>query len=288
MFAYEPVDGYRGDRDAVELPWDQWETEAGARGESVVDLLPSRTAGPRSDRASLLAGLAQAPLGEQAVGQQQQRLVLRSGEACLGVGRVRPSSSHPVCWRAAGRSGWPRRSAPAGRLGARPRAAGWRWPSSPGGVGSSIRAGTTAGWPSASRQDTRRWRRRPSLRPPPERRGAARCPSSARPAAPAHQPGHPCPWGSPEVSRPANRDPLDVDRDRHAVGVVLAQPAIPEDPAARRAHERGGGGAEHVLVPLVVRRPGSDGRGPGRARTARHGRSRARGSGRRAPRAGRA
>lgn len=38
MFAYEPVDGYRSDRDAVELPWDQWETEAGARGESVVDL----------------------------------------------------------------------------------------------------------------------------------------------------------------------------------------------------------------------------------------------------------
>ena len=38
MFAYEPVDGYRGDRDAVELPWDQWETEAVARGESVVDL----------------------------------------------------------------------------------------------------------------------------------------------------------------------------------------------------------------------------------------------------------
>ena len=46
MFAYEPVDGYRGDRDAVELPWDQWETEAGARGESVVDLFtkPDRPA----------------------------------------------------------------------------------------------------------------------------------------------------------------------------------------------------------------------------------------------------
>ena len=38
MFAYEPVDGYRDERDAVELPWEKWETEAVSRGESVVDL----------------------------------------------------------------------------------------------------------------------------------------------------------------------------------------------------------------------------------------------------------
>ncbi len=38
MFAYEPVNGYRNERDAVELPWERWETEAGAAGKSVVDL----------------------------------------------------------------------------------------------------------------------------------------------------------------------------------------------------------------------------------------------------------
>ena len=36
MFAYEPLDGYRDERDAVELPWEHWEQQAGARG--VVDL----------------------------------------------------------------------------------------------------------------------------------------------------------------------------------------------------------------------------------------------------------
>ena len=39
MFAYEPVDGYRNDRDAVELPWERWEDEAGAQGKTVVDLI---------------------------------------------------------------------------------------------------------------------------------------------------------------------------------------------------------------------------------------------------------
>ena len=39
MFAYEPVDGYRNERDAVELPWERWEDEAGAQGKSVVDLI---------------------------------------------------------------------------------------------------------------------------------------------------------------------------------------------------------------------------------------------------------
>lgn len=35
LLAYEPVDGYKDDRDAVELPWDRWERE-GNRG--VADL----------------------------------------------------------------------------------------------------------------------------------------------------------------------------------------------------------------------------------------------------------
>jgi len=44
LFAYEPLDGYRDERDAVELPWERWEQEAGARGGGVVDLFaePSR------------------------------------------------------------------------------------------------------------------------------------------------------------------------------------------------------------------------------------------------------
>ena len=46
LFAYEPVGGYRGDRDAVELPWEEWERQAGADGRGVADLLaPGRGAG---------------------------------------------------------------------------------------------------------------------------------------------------------------------------------------------------------------------------------------------------
>jgi hypothetical protein len=26
LLAYDPLDGYRDDRDAVELPWEEWET----------------------------------------------------------------------------------------------------------------------------------------------------------------------------------------------------------------------------------------------------------------------
>jgi hypothetical protein len=39
MLAYKPLDGYADGRDAVELPWEQWEEEARARGVDVVDLL---------------------------------------------------------------------------------------------------------------------------------------------------------------------------------------------------------------------------------------------------------
>ena len=39
MLAYKPLDAYHGGRDAVELPWDEWEEEARARGIDVVDLL---------------------------------------------------------------------------------------------------------------------------------------------------------------------------------------------------------------------------------------------------------
>lgn len=39
MFAYEPMYGYRDQRDAVELPWGRWEEEARARGVAIVDIL---------------------------------------------------------------------------------------------------------------------------------------------------------------------------------------------------------------------------------------------------------
>jgi hypothetical protein len=32
MLAYDPLDGYRGSKDAVELPWDEWEKWAGSGG----------------------------------------------------------------------------------------------------------------------------------------------------------------------------------------------------------------------------------------------------------------
>lgn len=41
MFAYEPLDGYRDDRDAVELPWEAWEQAGRARGAGVADLFVS-------------------------------------------------------------------------------------------------------------------------------------------------------------------------------------------------------------------------------------------------------
>jgi hypothetical protein len=48
MFVYEPLNGYRDERDAVELPWDAWGEEARTRGGSVADMFAesSRTAGP--------------------------------------------------------------------------------------------------------------------------------------------------------------------------------------------------------------------------------------------------
>lgn len=32
MFAYDPPDGYRDERDAVEVPWTRWEQEIGTLG----------------------------------------------------------------------------------------------------------------------------------------------------------------------------------------------------------------------------------------------------------------
>jgi hypothetical protein len=43
MFAYQPLDGYRDERDAVALPWEQWEGDAAARGRSVADIFGSPT-----------------------------------------------------------------------------------------------------------------------------------------------------------------------------------------------------------------------------------------------------
>ena len=47
LFAYEPLGGYRDERDAVPLPWEHWEAEAGSRGWSLADLLGDR---PHPDR----------------------------------------------------------------------------------------------------------------------------------------------------------------------------------------------------------------------------------------------
>jgi hypothetical protein len=41
MFAYEPLNGYADERDAVALPWERLEREAAARGIGVADVLAS-------------------------------------------------------------------------------------------------------------------------------------------------------------------------------------------------------------------------------------------------------
>jgi hypothetical protein len=41
MFAYEPLNGYADERDAVALPWERLEREAAARGIGVADFLAS-------------------------------------------------------------------------------------------------------------------------------------------------------------------------------------------------------------------------------------------------------
>ena len=46
MLAYKPLDAYNGGRDAVELPWVEWEREARARGLDVVELLVERREQP--------------------------------------------------------------------------------------------------------------------------------------------------------------------------------------------------------------------------------------------------
>ncbi len=46
MFAYEPLHGYRDDRDAVELPWERLE-ESGGRG--LADLFADPSAADRSE-----------------------------------------------------------------------------------------------------------------------------------------------------------------------------------------------------------------------------------------------
>ena len=45
LFAYEPLDGYRDEGDAVALPWERWESEARAGGASLADLLGRRRDG---------------------------------------------------------------------------------------------------------------------------------------------------------------------------------------------------------------------------------------------------
>ena len=48
IFAYKPLHGYRGNDDAVELPWERWEEEAAARGLGVADAIAEGR--PRPER----------------------------------------------------------------------------------------------------------------------------------------------------------------------------------------------------------------------------------------------
>ncbi len=45
MFAYEPLDAYKDDRDAVELPWERWEQAGRLRGGGIADLFGDAPAG---------------------------------------------------------------------------------------------------------------------------------------------------------------------------------------------------------------------------------------------------
>jgi hypothetical protein len=47
MFAYQPLHGYRDDRDAVELPWELWERDADARGLGLAELFAEAPGGQR-------------------------------------------------------------------------------------------------------------------------------------------------------------------------------------------------------------------------------------------------
>jgi hypothetical protein len=49
MFAYEPLHGYRDDRDAVALPWELWEREGTARGLGLADLFAEAPGVRRSE-----------------------------------------------------------------------------------------------------------------------------------------------------------------------------------------------------------------------------------------------
>lgn len=50
LFVYEPLHGYRDERDAVELPWEEWEKQAASGGRGVADLFASAPDG--SERGS--------------------------------------------------------------------------------------------------------------------------------------------------------------------------------------------------------------------------------------------
>jgi len=50
LFAYEPLDGYTDERDAVPLPWGDLEREAGARGVPIADVIARREPGSARDR----------------------------------------------------------------------------------------------------------------------------------------------------------------------------------------------------------------------------------------------
>ena len=45
LLAYEPLDGYRDERDSIGLPWEDWEQEARENGTTLAELLSQRPPG---------------------------------------------------------------------------------------------------------------------------------------------------------------------------------------------------------------------------------------------------
>src|SRR5439155_18807508 len=198
-----------------------------------------------------LARLPKPALGHEAVGEQQQRLVGGRAEALLGVRRVDAALE------------------PAGEL-AHPQADEVR----------AVVVREQPGTPAARGQRARRGERdaartgitkldghdaRVAVGPAPAEQRVAQRPGAARGALDVHarrgavarrglrrrpgrRPRRAVDLGlAGAVEAGPDRDALDVDVHRYAVGVVLAQPAVPEHAAPRRAHVRLGSGP-HDLV----------------------------------------
>jgi hypothetical protein len=52
LLAYVPLGGYKDERDAVELPWSDWEREAERRGIALADLLSEKSSAEDDERSA--------------------------------------------------------------------------------------------------------------------------------------------------------------------------------------------------------------------------------------------